>query len=506
MRTKKFVYNVFTTALLQIVMLLSGVIIPKVMLNVYGSEINGLVSSITQFINYFNLVEAGLSSAAVYALYKPLAYNNIKKINGILSASKKFYQQTGYIFLFLVIIMSCFYPIYISVNVLSDIQIAILVIVLGANGVLEFFSLAKYRVLLTADQKTYIVSLASIAQWIIYTVIIVFCSNLGFSIVLVRLFAVTAILIRTIILMIYCKKRYKYLDYTEKPDVGALNKRWDALYLQILGAVQTGAPVIILTIFVKDLTLVSIYTIYNMVISGVNGVLGIFNNGLSASFGEVIARGELSTLQKSYQEFEALFYAIVGIIYSVCFVMFLPFIKLYTAGVADANYLISDLATLFVISGLVYQMKTPQGMLVISAGLYKETKWQTTIQGIIVIIGGVLFSKLWGINGVLLGYLLANIYRLFDLTFFIPKHVTKLSIKYTVKQYILVLAGMTISVVLSKYLINVSHIDTYSEWIFRAFEIFLIVFAVFLFVNIIFNRKELVSIISRIKRSLKNGI
>ena len=45
--------------------MIAGFITPRFMLTAYGSEINGLISSILQFISYFNLVEAGLSSAAV---------------------------------------------------------------------------------------------------------------------------------------------------------------------------------------------------------------------------------------------------------------------------------------------------------------------------------------------------------------------------------------------------------------------------------------------------------
>ena len=57
-RTKAFFYNAVSTAALQAITMIVGFILPKVVLNVYGSEINGLVSSITQFISYFNLVEA----------------------------------------------------------------------------------------------------------------------------------------------------------------------------------------------------------------------------------------------------------------------------------------------------------------------------------------------------------------------------------------------------------------------------------------------------------------
>ena len=89
-RTKHFFYNTLSTALLQLLTLLAGFIVPKTMLVYYGSEINGLISSILQFIAYFNLVEAGLSGAAIYALYNPLAQNDQGSINGIVSAAKRF--------------------------------------------------------------------------------------------------------------------------------------------------------------------------------------------------------------------------------------------------------------------------------------------------------------------------------------------------------------------------------------------------------------------------------
>ena len=89
-RSKKFMLNSVTTALLQVVTMIAGFITPRFMLTAYGSEINGLISSILQFISYFNLVEAGLSSAAVYSLYKPIAEKDYNKINRIVVAAKHF--------------------------------------------------------------------------------------------------------------------------------------------------------------------------------------------------------------------------------------------------------------------------------------------------------------------------------------------------------------------------------------------------------------------------------
>ena len=69
-RTKNFLGNTFASVINQVVILISGFIVPNLMLHAYGSEVNGLTSSISQFITYFSLVEAGLSGASIYALYK----------------------------------------------------------------------------------------------------------------------------------------------------------------------------------------------------------------------------------------------------------------------------------------------------------------------------------------------------------------------------------------------------------------------------------------------------
>jgi len=419
------------TALYQVLVMIAGFITPRVMLQYYGSELNGLVSSINQFIVYFNLVEAGLSGAAIYALYKPLANSDHKAINGVLSASKKFYNQAGYIFVSLTLGLAILYPMYVKTETLTPLNVGLLVMVLGVNGALEFFTLSKYRALLSADQKTYVISLASIIFVITNTLIIVILANLSVSIVVLRSVALLSLFLRSFILMGYVKAKYKYVNYKEKPDTTALNKRWDALYLQILGVIHTGAPTVIITLQLNDLKLVSVYTIFNMVITGIGGILGIFISGLSASFGDVIARGEQKTLQRAYREFEFSYYSLITIVYSIAFVTIMPFIRIYTRGITDVSYDLPLIGFLFVLNGLLYNVKTPQGMLVISAGKYKETKWQTTTQGVIVVVGCIILAPKFGIAGVLLGSILSNIYRDIDLILFIPKNVTKLPVRKT---------------------------------------------------------------------------
>lgn len=503
-RTSKFIYNAFFAAAYQIVVLAAGFIAPKIMLVYYGSDMNGLITSITQFINYFNLVEAGLSGAAVYALYKPLAENDYIQISSIVTATQKFYKKSGYIFLILVMVLAFVYPLHISITTLSYWQVFLLVLILGFAGVLEFFTLGKYRAILTADQKLYVISISSALYVILNTVLLAGMAVLDADIVLVKAVALTAILLRCFILYGYTRRNYSYINYKEPPNDKALDKRWDALYLQILGVVHTGAPVVITTIFM-NLKAVSIYSVYNMVIGGISGVLGIFINGLSSSFGDIIARNKTEVLQKAYQEFEFGYYSLITVVYSVSFIMIMPFIRLYTSGITDVDYDRPVLGTLFVLNALLYDIKTPQGMLVISAGHYKETRVQVTIQGLIIIIAGAILTPKLGLAGVLLGSVFSNLYRDIDLIFYISSNITKLSAYKTIKKIICMIVEIAIICVPFQYFEIMC--DTYFQWFRWSAFVFLYAVIVTLAIGWVCNREEFKGIWNRVMglRRNRNG-
>ncbi|MBE6976539.1 MAG: hypothetical protein E7439_05010 [Ruminococcaceae bacterium] len=499
-RTQKFIRSTMATGLYQLVLMLTGFILPKVMLSFYGSDVNGLVTSITQFINYITLVEAGLSGAAVYALYKPLAANDTQAISRVVVATKKFYAKSGWIFAALVGLLAVVYPFIVETDSVSMPGVAVLVLVIGVSGIMDFFVLGKYRAILTADQKQYVISLALLLYCVLNTVMIVLFSALGFSVVFARIAALVAVFAKTWILAAYCKKHYGYLDYSAKPDDKALNKRWDALFLQILGTVQTGAPVVLSTVL-TSLSSVSIYSVYNMVVNGLNSVLGIFGTGLGAGFGDLIVRKETKKLQKAYLDFEVAYYALITLIYAVAMVQILPFVLIYTRGVTDADYHQPLLGFLFTLNGFLYNIKTPQGMLVISAGLYKETRWQTTAQALIAVIGGVVLGYLYGLAGIMIAMCASNLYRAVDLLFFIPKHVTKLKMAVSLKNVALSVAELIIVVGLGLLI----PWDNGSFLLWAANSAALVVIGVVIIGtgNFLVNREQVASVLTRAKQMLK---
>ncbi len=497
MRTKLSIYNSTSAVILQIVNMVVNLILPQVMITVYGSSVNGLVTSIRQFITYFGLVEAGLSGAAVYALYKPLADKNEDDVNGILSAANRFYNISGFIFSALILISAFIYPMITSGQGISTITIAALVLIIGASGALEFFAVGKYKVLYTADQKSYVIALINAAAVALNAVIILLLAGLGIDIVVVQLVALISFFVRSGLYILYGKRKYPQIDLKVRPMNEALDKRWDSLILQVLGVATTATPVVV-TSLMLGFSEASVFVTYNMVFVSVLALLTTFSNGLSAMFGDLLVRDELGILQKAYQQFEYLYYALVTWGYSCAAILIMPFLEVYTARFTDAEYIRPVIAALFVAVGIVSNIKTPQGMLVISAGLYKETKLQSLIQAILVVVFSVALAPFLGIAGVLAGSIISHIYRDIDLIFYIPKTVTKLKPTMTIRRVLRLFVLFFATVLPALYFIDMKP-ENLMQWAIYAIPTAMWAFIVIAGGNILMERSTAAGVVARLK-------
>ena len=85
-------------------------IVPRLIIGTYGSSINGLISSITKFLGYIVLLEAGVGGVVRAALYKPLADKDIDSISRIIKATEQFFKIIGLIFLGYLLVIAIIFP------------------------------------------------------------------------------------------------------------------------------------------------------------------------------------------------------------------------------------------------------------------------------------------------------------------------------------------------------------------------------------------------------------
>lgn len=495
--------NALSSLLLQVVNIVVGFIVPHALIGTYGSDVNGLVTSLTQFVTYIQLVEAGISSAAVFQLYQPLARGDDVETSRIVSAARVFYYKSGGIFTALMLVLACLYPVLVSVEGVSSPGVFVLVLALGATGFLDFFTLAKYRVILTATQRNWVIQLASVVYKVLYTAVVLAGTFLGASVVSLFVIAVVPIVLRTAILIVYARRAFPQIDFSADARGVKLEQRWDAFFLQLLGAVQSGAPTIIATFVLGDLSLVSVFSVYMLVANGLQNAINSLSLGTQASFGDVIARGQINVLQRSFREFQALSYGVSSAACGVGISLITPFVALYTADIADVSYVYPLVGVLCVVNVLLYHLKTPQGLLVIAAGHYRQTRVQTSLQTVILLVCSVGLGLLWGMPGVLVGMCLSNVYRDIDLMFYIPRNVT-----YTEPRETMKLMGLAIgscALIAAPYFAFNLECGSWMQWLLQLAALIIWSFVVVLGLYRLFAREQLDGLFSRVSYLFGTG-
>ena len=506
-RTARFVQNTAATAAYQLTAMLLGFVTPRLMMLFYGSEVNGLIVSVTEFLTYFKLVEAGLASAAVVGLYKPLADEDWSAVSAIVSAARRFYNVAGLIFCGITVVFAAVYPSFVPVNDISGnpmsyLSVMLLVCAMGVSGALEFFTLSRYRVLLTADQRTYMVSIVSMLSLLLSTALIVALSCLRVNVIWVRLAASCTLVVRSLVLSRYVKKEYPQVDALAQPNNAPLAKRWDAMYQQITVAFHQGAGVVMTTLLTRDAATISVYGTYHMVTVGLWGVLKMTTTGIYSIFGNLLASGEHERFRAAYRDFELLYHAICTALFSTAAVLIVPFVVLYTKGVMDANYYAPLIGYLIIVEALTDHGKMPMDLMITAAGAFKETRHHCTAQVVCAVVLGLGLGAIWGVPGVLVGIILSNLLRTGLQLWYVPRHITHLPWQSTLKRILrMVLECAVIAVPL--LLLDLPIVGV-KRWLLFGVGIFAYASLLTALFAWLFDRQSFLSLIGRAKGLLKS--
>lgn len=493
MRTRQAVKNASMSLLLQLVLALSGIIIPRFFIEVYGSEVNGLVSSITQFITYMGLVEAGIGAAGTVALYRPLALEDRTQVNRILSAAKSFYLRSGIIFAALAAALMLIYPFFVHQDIDDKGFIRTMVFVLSISGIIDYFYLGKYRVLLQADQRGYVISIIQIIGTVVMTGVCIFLIKIHVSALLVKGAAAVIYILRSLCVGAYVKLKYPHSDFNAEPDYESFDQRWAALLHQVVGMIVCNTDIILLTILLKKGALieVSVYSVYNLVAYALSSLMTSIQTGLGSGFGDVISRGETETLKRSFSSYEFMFFILIFIAYTCMAVLLYPFILIYCQDFADHSiYPRISLVVLFTIAGLIQSLRLPGLTIICAAGHYRETRWRAVLEAVINLSVSIALIFPYGINGVLIGTCASYLYRTTDVIIYNASRFNKGTLRKTFVRIIRNGICAAVMIFAGVRLITPA-VHTWSGWFIAALVFGLASLLVFMGVNAVFESDEI---------------
>lgn len=502
MRTKKVMFNILSSVLVQMVSIVVGLVIPKLIIATYGSHVNGLISSTNQVVGYFGIIEGGVAAAAGASLYKPFAENNEKKINEIMTAVKIFYKRTGIVFGFILSFICFIYPMSIQ-NQIPFGKASYIMFALSLISVFGYLVFNKYNMILVTDQKHYITLISSavlnLCICIIQLVLMIKHVNI---MVIVSVVPVLS-LIRLFFIRAYIRSHYTYIDYNGLPDYQGISQKWNALSMNISQMCKVAIPIIVLSIM-YDLRIVSVYTIYSLLFHVGSSMIEMASNSVTAIFGNILAKESTNVIKKSYDMSETMIVMVIAILSGCFLILTKPFIAIYIGSNADINYQAPLLILSFIINEAVINLRFSPKISIKAAGKLKEARNSGIVEILTCSILTPIFCYLFGFQAVLIGSILSGLSQTIYLTKISYNKVLEEPIGSLFKKLIVNMCAFTFGVILINSIVKLT-ILSFFDWFLFALVTLSILSVVVITFNYFILKKHVLPLILQLRNMLGNG-
>ncbi len=400
--------NLISSIVYQIVLISLSFLLPRLYLENFGSEVNGVLSTIKQIFAYMCLLEAGVGLATTQALYKRIGEGDRDGASAVLSATNTYYKKTGLIYLAIVLVIATVYAYIVPTGIESKVVFTI-VILNAVPALFSYFVQAKYRILMEVDGRRYVINNSETIVQLLANAGKVLVLVLTDSLVLIQLVYCVIAMVQLIFLYVYAKWQYKWLDLNTKPDYEAISQKNSVLVHQVSGMVFSNTDILIIS-FLCDFKAVSVYAIYNIFFSQIQSFITNLISGYSFALGQLF-NTDPDKFKKVYSVYETFYIMCTFIIYTLMAVFLLPLIQIYTGGIEDAQYTNTALVILFVVMNLLSNGKLPINGIIEYAGHFENTRSHALWEMIINIVVTVVAIYYFGICGAIFGTICALVYR-----------------------------------------------------------------------------------------------
>ena len=494
MRKKTLIYNTVSSLVFQVTTIICGFILPRLILNAFGSNVNGLVNSITQFLGIISFLELGVGAVVQSALYKPLAENRQNDVSKIISSANKFFRRLAQILTVYVIALVIFYPMF-AAKEYGFWYTSTLIVAISISSFAQYYFGIVNRLLLTADQRGYVQYTAQTIAVVGNTVACYLLIMLGCGIQVVKLTTSIIYLIQPFAIYLYVKKHYQ-IDTKIKYDKEPIPQKWNGIAQHVSAVILDGTDTVVLTLF-ATLSDVSIYSVYFLVVKGVKQLFMSMTNGITSLIGELWARQELTELKKTFGWTEWVIHTGATFVFGVTAVLIVPFVRVYTLGIDDANYIQPLFAALIVAANAAHCLRLPYNIMILAAGHYKQTQNNYIIAAVINIVVSVFAVKTWGLIGVAIGTLLAMGYQTVWMAWYDSQNLIQWSFANFLKQITVDIITVILCSIMSRVFTMMT--ISYFGWIINAIEVAVVWLVIMVIINLIFYRDKVLKLVSNLK-------
>lgn len=410
-RVANSVRNVFAAWGGQAVSVIASFVVRAVFVSVLAQEYVGLESLFSSVLTILCLADLGVGSAITFALYEPLANDDVPTLKSIMRVFKRAYIVIGCAIIGIGAILAPNISVLLGADApeIPLLEVYFFCFVLN-TGISYFFS---YKgALITADQKAYIVFLITYSFQILMSLAQIAVLLLTHNYLLFLVCMISSTLLQNIVIALQADKRYSFL---KEKDVEPLDKAISrGIIKNVTGLIMhrvagiCSAPVsnLIITGFLS-LTVTSLYGNYLLVTNALTRIVDRAFDSLIASVGNLSAEADED---RQYEVFQTVFF-INAFVYTaitgglLCAIN--PFICFWVG--PDWQFgrgVVIAIALMFFVKGM-----RSAGMTFTSAyGLYWFTKWKAVLEAVFLPLFALLLVKPFGMIGVLAASVIVSVF------------------------------------------------------------------------------------------------
>lgn len=403
--------GIVTSLISNIVKIVIQFIFRSVFIYYLSVEFLGLNSTITGILNFLSVTELGISSAITFNLYKPVAENDIPKINSILKLYKKFYLIIGVAIIVIGMgILPCLKTLIKDANEINTNIYLTYIIYLICNALTYFWS---YRnVLFTAYQHQYKVNVFNTVLNSVTSIVQIIAIILFKSFEVYMLIQLICAFASNITTFFYTKKLYPQvnvrgadaLDLETKKDV-YLNVK-GMFYHKISYSILQGTDSVIISAFIGAITL-GIYSNYSLFTTNIYAIFTLIVASLAGSIGNLIVENNPEKTYSIYKVLKLCFFWMAGFCSIALFTLFNPTIELWSqmGKWATDKVWTLDLFTIAIIVLNFYLLASRciTGVFREGIGNFHKDRFKGLVEALINLIVSIILVKPFGIAGVLMG-------------------------------------------------------------------------------------------------------
>lgn len=493
-RGTKLKLNVITSLTAQLAITISGFILPNFFIRYYGSEVNGLVSSVTQFLAIISLCDCGVGAVVQATLYKPIAEKNDLEISRIYKSSVNFFNKVAVILIIYMVMLMVVFPSIID-NSFSPIYTGILIFSVTISMLAQYYFAITDKLLLNAAQLSYIQRLVSIISTVLNIIVSVILMLSGASIQVVKIASSAVFLLQPLVFKLAVRHNFN-INRKVTLDSEPIKQKWNGLAQHVATVVLENTPTLLLTVF-STLSNVSVYAVYHLVANGLKLVFTTVANNMMSLLGDMYAKKEMKLLVTTFSEFEWLMHTLVAFAYSLAAVLIIPFVRIYTLGVIDADYIVPAFGYLLCFATAIYVIRLPYSQMVLAVGHFKQTQISAIIEVILnLVISSITIIK-YGLIGVALGMAVAMVYRTVYFVWYLSKNILYRKKTIFWRQISIDILYVVIVFISTRWI----ELETvsYLGWFVMAVKAGIIALAEAVVITMIFSRDEFIGTLKRLR-------